>query len=45
MSAGVMGTSRSTALVVGVMMLAASRSFLRMPSGSALPQYSREPSL
>jgi hypothetical protein len=35
---GLMGTSWSTALVVGVITLASSRSFFLMPSGKALPQ-------
>ena len=44
-SAGLMGTSWLSALVVGVMTLAASRSFFAMPSGNRLPQYSRSPAL
>jgi hypothetical protein len=45
MSPGLMGTSWSSALVVGVITLEASRWFLIMPSGKALPQYSRAPRL
>jgi hypothetical protein len=44
-SFGEMGASWSSALVVGVMTLCAKRSFLRMPSGKELPQYSRAPFL
>mmetsp|Transcript_29193 Transcript_29193/g.86393 ORF Transcript_29193/g.86393 Transcript_29193/m.86393 type:complete len:301 (+) Transcript_29193:2565-3467(+) len=44
-SLGLMGTSWSSALVVGVITFFSRRMFLVIPSGNVLPQYSRAPAL